>query len=191
MMPTIGVGLVGLMVTAGLASYFLYPFGAARRIYEVDRKDKGGSYSYNDIYSGGIAEEEALGKVIAGMPFDKLQSSFYKSPTTRKATPTSTQEGGSFYPNYRKPQTQHFHQSNIHNYQTHHHHNKQRGVVHGTVESVPIGPSKGDYLASHYEKDSYQPITYRNQNSELIKDNEVNSDKNSWLVMYPKKWLKK
>lgn len=67
-MPTVGVGLVGLMVTAGLASYFLYPFGAARRNYNIDRKDKEGSYHYLDDYdSGGIAEEEAIGKVIAGM----------------------------------------------------------------------------------------------------------------------------
>lgn len=66
--PTIGVGLVGLMVTAGLASYFLYPFGIARRNYDIDRKDKEGSYHYTDEYaSGGIAEEEAIGKVIAGM----------------------------------------------------------------------------------------------------------------------------
>lgn len=67
-MPTVGVGLVGLMVTAGLASYFLYPFGAARRNYNIDRKDKEGTYHYLDDYdSGGIAEEEAIGKVIAGM----------------------------------------------------------------------------------------------------------------------------
>ncbi|XP_017769671.1 PREDICTED: uncharacterized protein LOC108557594 [Nicrophorus vespilloides] len=67
-MPTVGVGLVGLMVTAGLASYFLYPFSPVRRSYEVDRKDKVTPYYYNDEYSGGIAEEEAIGKVIAGMP---------------------------------------------------------------------------------------------------------------------------
>lgn len=68
-MPTVGVGLVGLMVTAGLASYFLYPFGVARRSYEVDRRDKDGAYYYNEEYTpGGISEEEAIGKVIAGMP---------------------------------------------------------------------------------------------------------------------------
>ncbi|KAF5282194.1 hypothetical protein FQR65_LT02891 [Abscondita terminalis] len=68
-MPTVGVGIVGLMVTAGLASYFLYPFGPVRRSYDVDRKDKEGAYYYNDEYSpGGISEEEAIGKVIAGMP---------------------------------------------------------------------------------------------------------------------------
>ncbi|KAK5643481.1 hypothetical protein RI129_007326 [Pyrocoelia pectoralis] len=68
-MPTVGVGLVGLMVTAGLASYFLYPFAPVRRSYQVDRKDKESTYFYNDEYTpGGITEEEAIGKVIAGMP---------------------------------------------------------------------------------------------------------------------------
>lgn len=54
------------MVTAGLASYFLYPFGALRRSYDVDRKDKDGGYYYNDYTSGGVAEEDMIGKVIAG-----------------------------------------------------------------------------------------------------------------------------
>ncbi|KAF5302205.1 hypothetical protein FQA39_LY10244 [Lamprigera yunnana] len=76
-MPTVGVGLVGLMVTAGLASYFLYPFGAVRRSYDVDRKDKDGLYYYNDQYSpGGITEEEAIGKVIAGMPLKNAYSNY-------------------------------------------------------------------------------------------------------------------
>lgn len=67
-MPTVGVGLVGLMVTAGLASYFLYPFGTLRRSYDIDRKDKDSSHYYRNDYPGGIAEEDAIGKVIAGMP---------------------------------------------------------------------------------------------------------------------------
>jgi len=66
-MPTVGVGLVGLMVTAGLASYFLYPFSPVRRSYDIDRKDKVGGYYYSDEYTGGISEEEAIGKVVAGM----------------------------------------------------------------------------------------------------------------------------
>ncbi|RZC43158.1 cell wall integrity and stress response component 3-like, partial [Asbolus verrucosus] len=82
-MPTVGVGLVGLMVTAGLASYFLYPFGAARRSYEVDRRDKDAHYYYTDDYSGGIAEEEAIGKVIAGMPSNSLYGNTFKTPTSR------------------------------------------------------------------------------------------------------------
>lgn len=72
-MPTVGVGLVGLVVTAGLASYFLYPFSGLRRSYEIDRRDKDPYYYDNSKvaldYDSGIAEEEAIGKVIAGMPF--------------------------------------------------------------------------------------------------------------------------
>ncbi|KAK4886379.1 hypothetical protein RN001_002650 [Aquatica leii] len=76
-MPTVGVGIVGLMVTAGLASYFLYPFGPVRRSYDIDRKDKQGVYYYNDEYMpGGISEEEAIGKVIAGMPIKSSGSNY-------------------------------------------------------------------------------------------------------------------
>lgn len=79
-MPTVGVGLVGLMVTAGLASYFLYPFGSLRRSYDVDRKDKDNSYYYRNEYNGGIAEEEAIGKVIAGMPSFSNYNSYKTNP---------------------------------------------------------------------------------------------------------------
>lgn len=71
-MPTVGVGLIGLVVTAGLAGYLLGPLGAIRRSYEVaDRKDD--LYYYNnEEYAGagadGQSEEEVFGKVIAGMP---------------------------------------------------------------------------------------------------------------------------
>ncbi|XP_044255957.1 cell wall protein DAN4-like isoform X2 [Tribolium madens] len=82
-MPTVGVGLVGLMVTAGLASYFLYPFGVARRSYDIDRRDKDNHVYYSDEYSGGIAEEEAIGKVIAGMPSNSLYGNNFKTPTSR------------------------------------------------------------------------------------------------------------
>ncbi|KAL5277465.1 hypothetical protein ACFFRR_002603 [Megaselia abdita] len=69
-MPTVGVGLVGLTVAAGLATYFLGPFGALRRSYDnaSDRKDD--FYHNNDDEYGGSgqSEEEVFGKVIAGMP---------------------------------------------------------------------------------------------------------------------------
>lgn len=68
-MPTVGVGLVGLTVAAGLATYFLGPFGALRRSYDnaSDRKDD--FYRNDDEYGGsGQSEEEVFGKVIAGMP---------------------------------------------------------------------------------------------------------------------------
>lgn len=87
-MPTVGVGLVGLMVTAGLASYFLYPFGIARRSYDIDRKDKEGTYYYSDDYNtGGIAEEEVIGKVIAGMPGNSV--SHHRVATSRDAFPAN------------------------------------------------------------------------------------------------------
>lgn len=81
-MPAVEAGLVGLVVTAGLglAGYFLYPFGAARRTYDIDRKDKGSYYYTDDYYSGGIAEEEAIGKVIAGMQVNNYEDPYRKYP---------------------------------------------------------------------------------------------------------------
>lgn len=79
-MPTVGVGLIGLVVTAGLAGYLLGPLGAIRRSYEVaDRKDD--LYYYNnEEYAGpgadGQSEEEVFGKVIAGMP---VQANNYRN----------------------------------------------------------------------------------------------------------------
>ncbi|XP_044747736.1 probable serine/threonine-protein kinase MARK-A isoform X2 [Coccinella septempunctata] len=175
MMPTLGVGLVGLMVTAGLASYFLYPFGAARRIYEVDRKDKEGAYYYNDIYSGGIAEEEAFGKVIAGMPLEKLQSSMYSSTQTTRRPVEHKQKN--YYPsqqNFANHQNHHVSQNtkNYHRQQNfNNHHNKQNGMVQGTVESVPVGSNKDSYLVNSYSKDSYQ-LNYKNNEVDSTKDHE-------------------
>ncbi|XP_055700257.1 uncharacterized protein LOC129799962 isoform X2 [Phlebotomus papatasi] len=69
-MPTVGVSLVGLVVTAGIASYLLGgPFGALRRSYDVDRKDDV-YFNNNEEYAGpdGQFEEEWLSKVMAGSP---------------------------------------------------------------------------------------------------------------------------
>lgn len=81
-MPTVGVGLVGLVVTAGLASYFLYPFGGLRRAYDsaLDRKD----YHYDEYAAGGMAEEELIGKVIAGMPEQTIYPNSYRTSLARK-----------------------------------------------------------------------------------------------------------
>ncbi|CAG9762975.1 unnamed protein product [Ceutorhynchus assimilis] len=70
---TVGFSLVGLLVTAGLASYYLQPFAALRRHDQIDRKDTEGNYYYRDEYSNAVPEEEAIGKVIAGMPESSLQ----------------------------------------------------------------------------------------------------------------------
>lgn len=181
MMPTLGVGLVGLMVTAGLASYFLYPFAAARRIYEVDRKDKEGAYYYNDVYSGGIAEEEAFGKVIAGMPLEKLQSSMYSSAQTTRR-PVHQQKN--YYPtqkNFANHQTHHQKHNVPQNTKNYHskqvfnnvkHNNNQNVMVQGTVESVPLGPTKDSYLVNTYNKDSYQLVNYKNNEVDANKDSE-------------------
>lgn len=76
-MPTVGVGLMGLVVTAGLASYFFGPLTALRRSYDdaLDRQDNVDSiYQVNsEEYAtngaeGGQNEEEIFGKFIAGMP---------------------------------------------------------------------------------------------------------------------------
>lgn len=69
-LPTVGVGLVGLVVTAGLAGYFLYPFAVPVRRngnYEInDRKDDKYYYNEGDYSYGGQSEEDVISKVIAG-----------------------------------------------------------------------------------------------------------------------------
>lgn len=69
-MPTVGVGLVGLMVTAGLATYFLGgPLGALRRSYDIaSRRDDEVPFDRSDDFGNVQNEEDMFGKVIAGMP---------------------------------------------------------------------------------------------------------------------------
>lgn len=67
-MPSVGVGLLGLVVTAGLAGLFMYPFGGgiARRTYEVDPHEAAVHYA-NPEDKHGHREEEVFGQVLAGM----------------------------------------------------------------------------------------------------------------------------
>ena len=68
-MPTVGVGLVGLVVTAGLATYFLGgPLTALRRSYDISNRRDDVAYDRSDEFGNTQAEEEMFGKVIAGMP---------------------------------------------------------------------------------------------------------------------------
>jgi hypothetical protein len=68
-MPTVGVGLVGLVVTAGLATYFLGgPLGALRRSYDIASRRDDVVYDRSDEFGNVQNEEEMFGKVIAGMP---------------------------------------------------------------------------------------------------------------------------
>nr|CAD7202969.1 unnamed protein product [Timema douglasi] len=78
-MPTVGVGLVGLVLTAGLAGLIMYPFGggAARRTYQVQQSptrvyNNNDRYYYNSEYDNGQSEEEVFGKVLAGMKKDEV-----------------------------------------------------------------------------------------------------------------------
>lgn len=70
-MPSVGVGMLGLASLVGIAGYFLYPFATpVRRTFEVDKNDdiyRNNAEEYaND--GNGQAEEEMLGTVLAGMP---------------------------------------------------------------------------------------------------------------------------
>lgn len=69
-MPSVGVGLVGLVVTAGLATYFLGgPLSALRRSYDIsNRRDDSVAFDRSDDFGNTQNEEEMFGKVIAGMP---------------------------------------------------------------------------------------------------------------------------
>lgn len=95
--PTVGVGLVGLVITAGLASYFLgTPLTAAlRRSDETNRKDDMYYSNYEDYAtSDGQNEEEVFGKLIAGMP----ERSYYRNTLRRRVSqPART---GHQYGNY-------------------------------------------------------------------------------------------
>jgi hypothetical protein len=76
-MPSVGVGLIGLVVTAGLAGLIMYPFGgglAARRTHEEQAHPHQlhpGAYYHHGEYEGEIdnsqSEEEVFGKLLEGM----------------------------------------------------------------------------------------------------------------------------
>lgn len=98
-MPSVGVGIVGLVLTAGLAGLFLYPFGGgvvARRRYDKvsGPSPDGHMYYYNDYSSkgevdNGQPEESIFGQVLAGMTqsetkfgqYDSRPSSQYSQPS--------------------------------------------------------------------------------------------------------------
>jgi len=98
-MPSMGVGLVGLVLTAGLAGLLLYPFGgvvpAARRTYEKvsGPTPDGHMYYYNDYSStgevdNGQAEETVFGQVLAGMQQSENKFEKYPRPSA-SAAPTT------------------------------------------------------------------------------------------------------
>ena len=75
-MPSVGVGLIGLVVTAGLAGLIMYPFGGGlttRRTYEElpPHHTNPSTYYHHGPYEGEIdnsqSEEEVFGKLLEGM----------------------------------------------------------------------------------------------------------------------------
>ncbi|CAH0392957.1 unnamed protein product [Bemisia tabaci] len=97
--PNVGVGIVGLMLTAGLAGLLLYPFGggiAARRTEKFSgNAPDGHNYYYNEYSTTGDmdhgqAEEQVFGQVLAGMS----HSDPYTNAYSRERPNTN-----SYYPN--------------------------------------------------------------------------------------------
>lgn len=97
-MPTVGVGLVGLVVTAGLATYFLGgPLTALRRSYDIaSRRDDVGMLDRSDDFGNMQDEGEMFGKVIAGMPEN--------SPYRNNIRVNSYHVKNNQYPTYPGPQ---------------------------------------------------------------------------------------
>lgn len=97
-MPTVGVGLLGLVVTAGIAGYFLNPLGAIRRSYEAADRKEDLYYYNNEEYAGpgadGLSEEEVFGKVIAGMP---SKGNTYRNAGVRYGNQLQSQRPNQFH----------------------------------------------------------------------------------------------
>lgn len=102
-MPTVGVGLVGLVAAAGIATYFLgNTFTPLRR---SDRTDEI-YYNNNEEYAGpdGQYEEEWFSKVIAGSPTyrNNLREAYKPSPAPAPAPGVIQQQAN--YAAYKYPQ---------------------------------------------------------------------------------------
>ncbi|KOB71871.1 Uncharacterized protein OBRU01_13010 [Operophtera brumata] len=142
-MPSVGVGVLGLASIVGIASYFFYPFSTpVRRTFEVDKRDDLYKNNAEDYASegNGQAEEEMLGTVLAGMPAhakSKLnpyagQTAYINSYPAKKLQPQPDLRyrhvAAKYEPNYnvRYPQ-------------------QKTGLAHGAVYSKPVNYSP------HYE----------------------------------------
>lgn len=103
-MPTVGVGLVGLLAAAGVATYFLgNTFTPLRR---NDRTDEI-YYNNNEEYAGpdGQYEEEWFSKVIAGSPtYRNNLRQAYKPAPAPAATPSMAMQQQANYAVHKYPQ---------------------------------------------------------------------------------------
>lgn len=97
MLLQVGVGLVGLVVTAGLATYFLGgPLTALRRSYDISNRRDDVAFDRSDEFGNTQAEEEMFGKVIAGMP----ENSAYRNNIRVSSYRPKPQAYSGGYPQY-------------------------------------------------------------------------------------------
>ncbi|CAH0625665.1 unnamed protein product [Chrysodeixis includens] len=142
-MPSVGVGMIGLASLVGIAGYFLYPFATpVRRTFEVDKSDdlyRNNAEEYaND--GNGQAEEEMLGTVLAGMPAHAKQ----------KLNPYAAQTAHiNRYPVKKDQDIRYRHVATAYspnpNYGKVHYAQQKTGIAHAAVYSKPINYSP------HYE----------------------------------------
>ncbi|KPJ17268.1 hypothetical protein RR48_08759 [Papilio machaon] len=148
-MPSVGVGVIGLASLVGIASYFLYPFASpVRRTFEVDKKDD--IYKHNAEEYGsegnGQAEEEMLGTVLAGMPTHakhKIINPYaaqtpslnrYQVKKDQDIRYRHVQQPANYDPHYKAQQ---------------HYAQQKTGIAHGAVYPEPLNYNRPHYETRH------------------------------------------
>ncbi|XP_047521098.1 cell wall protein DAN4-like isoform X1 [Pieris napi] len=153
-MPSVGVGVIGLAGLVGIASYFLYPFATpVRRTFEVDKKDdiyKNNAEEYANE-GNGQPEEEMLGTVLAGMPAHAKQ----------KLNPYAAQTNyNARYP--AKKEQQDIRYRHVTKYDPNygvHYPQQKTGIAHGAVYSEPLNyHRRPQYETRHAYTTSYPAV---------------------------------
>lgn len=188
-MSTVGVGIFGLVVTAGIASYFLGPFGALRRSYDIaERKDD--LYHYNnEEYAGsdGQHEEDMFGKVIAGMPTNSL----YRN-NVRPAAPQSYRPNQVYQ--QQQPQTPYSPYGKYSPYNRYrnvpyrpqvYQHQQVGGLGGGVGVAAAPSPIQQQQQASPLQHQTYQQYRYNSQ----IPETQLKTVSTSTMVQDPSSYL--
>ncbi|CAG9788283.1 unnamed protein product [Diatraea saccharalis] len=169
-MPSVGVGVIGLASLVGLASYFLYPFSTpVRRTIEVDKKDdlyRNNAEEYANE-GNGQAEEEMLGTVLAGMPAHSKQ----------KLNPYAGQTHINRYTVKKEPENiryRHVATNYEPNYNVHYPQQKT-GIAHGAVYSKPV----------NYGPQQYETRNVYTTESKYVYDKSHTSYTPSYSVVEP------
>ncbi|KAG7301876.1 hypothetical protein JYU34_013283 [Plutella xylostella] len=144
-MPSVGVGVIGLAGLVGIASYFLYPFATpVRRTFEVDKKDDLYRHNAEEYASegNGQAEEDMLGTVLAGMP----------AHSKHKLNPYIGQmANANRYPTKKEQDIKYRHVASSYdspNFNSHYPQQKT-GIAHGAVYSEPAKYNPHQYETRH------------------------------------------